>query len=247
MSDVHRRTTAIITMAGAGRRFRDAGHNVAKFRVNVRGRTLFAWSMESLRSFIDGGARFVFVSRVEDVAREFIFNEARAFGVASLEVVELDHLTDGQATTALLGGQALSSIDGPVFIYNIDTFVEPAYLPMSATRGEGWVPCFLAMGEGWSFARVDPSDRILELREKQRVAPWATIGLYWFASFAVYSAAYKTYYADAANLERGERYVAPLYNQLIAEGRPVYMHRVPTTAVHGLGTPMEVETFRAKA
>ncbi len=238
-------TTAIITMAGFGRRFAEAGYAVPKYRIEAHGRSLFAWAMLSLKSFAEAGARFVFVARKADAAGAFIRAEADALGIRDVRVIELDAPTDGQATTALLARKAVRDPSAPLLIYNIDTFVHPAALPHEAVRGEGWIPCFSAAGDAWSFAAADETGRVNEVREKVRISPHATIGLYWFASFDLYAHAYARHYSDPNNIEKGERYVAPLYNALIAEGRGVFVHDVPMQAVIPLGVPAEVEAFRA--
>jgi NDP-sugar pyrophosphorylase family protein len=237
------RTTAVITMAGQGQRFRAAGYDVPKFEIVVRGQTLFAWSMESLRSFIDAGATFVFVGRRADGAGAFIAEQSRRLGIHEHSVIELDSLTDGQATTALLAAPAIARGDAPFLIYNIDTHVAPDSLPADAIRGAGWIPCFAGEGAAWSFARADADGRVREVREKVRISPHATVGLYWFSSFDLYRDAYERHYQDGARVEAGERYVAPLYNDLIARDLAVYLHEVPTNAVIPLGTPAEVERF----
>jgi hypothetical protein len=240
-------TTAIITMAGFGRRFIDAGYTVPKYRIVVHGRSLFAWSMLSLRSFVEAGSPFVFVVRADDAAGDFIRSEARALGIRAVEIVELPAPTDGQATTAMAAKAAIATPAEPMLIYNIDTFVHPSALPASDVRGDGWIPCFPAAGDAWSFAAADDTGRVSLVREKARVSPHATVGLYWFASFEVYADAYARHYSDPANLEKGERYVAPIYNTLIADGRSVYIHDVPLDAVIPLGVPADVERFRLMA
>lgn len=238
-------TTAIITMAGFGRRFLEAGYSVPKYRISVHGRTLFGWSMLSLKGFIEERASFVFVVREADEAKQFIEAEARALGIAKVSILELEAPTDGQATSAMLAAPLVAQPDEPMLVYNIDTFVHPKSLRPQAVRGEGWIPCFHADGDGWSFAVADADGRVSELREKVRVSSNATVGLYWFSSFSSYAAAYGDYYRDGANMERGERYIAPLYNELISRGRPVFIHDVPVDDVIPLGVPSDVERFRS--
>lgn len=240
-------TNVVITMAGLGSRFREAGYDCAKFCIEVHGRTLFEWSMTSLRSFIREGASFTFVARREDSARPFIEAQCRHLGIEVAAVIELDALTDGQATSALLARDVLAGSDRPFLVYNIDTFVHPEALPATAVRGDGWVPCFPGAGEGWSFAKADENGRISELREKQRISNHATVGLYWFSSFDLYESAYTDYYRNQRNLEHGEKYIAPLYNHLIAAGKPVYLHEIPLDAVVPLGTPQDVVRFSGAA
>lgn len=237
-------STAIITMAGFGRRFADAGYTIPKYRIEVHGRTLFAWAMLSLKQFADAGWQFVFIVRDADKACSFIEAEARNVGITSRAVVELSAPTDGQATSALAAKAAVSKPDDPALIYNIDTFVHPNALPASAPHGDGWVPCFPGAGDSWSFAATDKTGRVLEIREKKRISPHATVGLYWFSSFTLFESAYRGYYTSAEALEMGERYVAPLYNLMIADGLPVYIHNIPIAAVIPLGIPDDVDRFR---
>ena len=71
--------------------------------------------------------------------------------------------------------------------------------------------------------------------------------LYWFGSFDLYEGAYLRHYSKASNIEMGERYVAPLYNTLIAEGRDIYLHDVPAAAVIPWGSRQMSEAFARRS
>ena len=43
--------TIVITMAGLGSRFRKAGYEMPKYMIEDHGKTLFDWSMESLKGY----------------------------------------------------------------------------------------------------------------------------------------------------------------------------------------------------
>lgn len=233
-------------MAGLGKRFRDAGYSVPKYQISVHGKTLFSWSMLSLQSFIQAGAKVTFVVQETDSPKSFIINECASLGIIDFSFVELKTLTDGQATSALLGGKEIAHHEWPFLIYNIDTFVHPHALPFSAVRGQGWIPCFPGKGSGWSFALASPDGKISLLKEKVRISSHASIGLYWFSSFDLYHKTYQAYYGDEKNLECGEKYIAPMFNQLIKEKLDVYLHEVPCDSVIPLGTPSELEIFRSQ-
>lgn len=237
-------TTIIITMAGFGRRFLDAGYSLPKYRIEAHGRSLFAWSMLSLRNFTRAGARFVFVVRKADEASQFIAAECSLLGILKFDVVEIEAPTDGQATTALLAAPAIGDMAEPMLIYNIDTFVHPDSLPADAARGDGWVPCFDAVGDHWSFALADASGRISEVREKVRISRHATVGLYWFSSFELFRQTYDAFYLGEGRHKAAERYVAPMYNSIIDAGRPVYVFDIPLDSVIPLGVPDEVKAFQ---
>ena len=198
-------TTAIITMAGFGWWFVDAGYSVPKYRIEVHGRPLFQWSMLSLRSFIRSGTSFVFIVRAEEGAEPFIREMSKQLQITVADVVQLTAPTDGQATTAMAASGVIAVRNKPILIYNIDTFVHPSAISAASVRGDGWLPCFAGSGERWSFAAVDKIGRVTEVREKVRISQHATLGLYWFSSFDLYEHAYRTHYADNSRLEKGER------------------------------------------
>jgi len=236
-------TNVMITMAGMGKRFRDAGYAGPKYTIKVHQKTLFTWSMLSLRSFYKSGAKFIFVVQRADQAVSFIYQECQSLGISSIKIIEIDGVTDGQATTALFGESAIDAPYDPFLVYNIDTFVHPDALPIESVRGDGFVPCFPGEGDGFSFALADEHGLIIDLKEKVRISSHATVGFYWFSSFHLYAQTYHDYYRDLSRLEKGEKYIAPMYRQMIQTGQSVFLHAVQKDAVIPLGTPAEVGDF----
>lgn len=234
----------VITMAGLGSRFRKAGYNMPKFMLEVRGKTLFEWSMLSLIDYnkqLD--VKYIFVVRKEDNARDFIMGKIVGMGIKNAEIVEIAELTDGQATSAMLAKPYWRE-DDELVIYNIDTYIEPGVMRYNDVSGDGYIPCFNAPGEHWSFVRLDESGRAVEVREKQRISDNCTVGLYYFKSAMLYEKLYDEYYIDNVNIEKNEKFIAPLYNYMIKKGMEVRVSVIPFEKVHVLGTPEEVEVFK---
>lgn len=113
--------TIVITMAGLGSRFRKAGYTVPKYMIEAHGKTLFEWSMESLSGFDLEKNTCIFIVRKEDDASAFIHDTCKKLGIADVKVIELDYLTDGQATTAMLASKEWEKNDS-LMIYNIATW-----------------------------------------------------------------------------------------------------------------------------
>lgn len=238
--------TLAITMAGFGSRFQRAGYTEPKYKVSVLGRPLFDWSMLSLQAFRENEWQFSFAVRAADNSRSFIEQRCAMLELPLGEFIALNEPTDGQATTAYLLAQA-SNPDLPFAIFNIDTLVRPgaicpADIPDTA---HGWIPCFPGPGEGWSFARTDETGQVIEMREKKRISENATVGFYWFRSADLYIKMYRKFFSQGRGEEKGERYVAPLYNQLVADGLPVNISSLHLNDLGMLGTPEQVKSFES--
>ena len=226
-------------MAGLGTRFSQAGYTVPKFQVLAHGRSLLEWSLTSLEQFFHHPFTFVLLKNAAHSA--FIRAASAALGISSVSICEIDAVTSGQAETALLGLNATPEESGPIMIYNIDTYVEPWALSPQSIRGAGWIPCFEAEGDAWSFVTFDKAMRVDQVVEKRRISPFATIGLYYFESTFLYRDAYRRY--DFAGYK--ERFVAPLYEELLRQGHPIYTTLVAPRAMHPLGTPEQVKLFES--
>ena len=206
--------TVIITMAGLGSRFRKAGYNCPKYMIEARGKTLFEWSMDSLLDYNSHVSKYVFVVRKEDNTSDFIKEKCIKYGIDNVNVVEIDYMTDGQATTCMLAIPYCNPTDA-IMVYNIDTYIEPYEMKYIDISGDGHIPCFHAGGDHWSFAKLSKNGKVVEVREKLRISDNCTLGAYYFSSAQLYKDLYEEYYADDSLMEKNEKYIAPLYNLMI--------------------------------
>ena len=235
--------TIVITMAGLGSRFKKAGYEMPKYMIEAHGKTLFDWSMESLKGYEKEDTEYIFIVRKEDKAEEFILSHCKMVGITNAKVVEIDKLTDGQATTAMLAAPYWKK-ESELMIYNIDTYVESYELKTEDIAGEGYIPCFHAEGDHWSFVKLDEAGNAVEVREKVRISDNCTLGAYYFKTCELYESLYQEYYSTEEKLEKGEKYVAPLYNYMIEKGMEVRISIIDYGKVHVLGTPEELEVFK---
>ena len=96
--NMEKKLDIVITMAGLGSRFKKAGYNVPKYMIEAHGKTLFEWSMTSLSDYQPMVEQFIFIVRKEDHSLEFIKSACKKLGIKKHHVIEIDYLTDGQAT-----------------------------------------------------------------------------------------------------------------------------------------------------
>ncbi|MHC6202926.1 glycosyltransferase family 2 protein [Breznakiellaceae bacterium SP9] len=233
----------VITMAGEGRRFREAGYKVPKYQIIAHGKTLFEWSLSSLSGFFAHTFQYIFIVLKQDNACGFINRICTKMNLSPIKIIEIDTITDGQATTASLAGKEWVK-EHELLIYNIDTYIEPNNMRYNQIKGDGFIPCFKGDGDHWSFVKLDNTGKAEIVKEKERISENCTVGAYYFKSCALYEQAYKEYYNSPVAIK--EKYVAPLYNHLIQQGKEIRIADIPVQSVHVLGTPAELSIFESK-
>lgn len=242
---MNKKIDIVITMAGLGSRFRKVGYTVPKYMIEVKGKTLFEWSIISLEGCKKDLNQYIFITMKNESVdvKAFIENKCSMMGIDNYHIILLDYLTDGQATTAKLASKFWNKDNG-LLIYKIDTYVEPGEIQSDKFKGDGFIPCFHAEGDHWSFVRLDSNGKVAEIKEKQRISNYCTLGAYYFKTCQFYESLYEDYYGETQKLVNGEKYVAPLYNYLLSKGGKIYISNIDSQKVHVLGTPEELESFR---
>lgn len=234
----------VITMGGLGSRFRKMGYQVPKYMIEAKGKTLFEWSMISLEGYKKDVGQYIFIAMKDETCdvESFIREKCRELHLENYRLILLDYLTDGQATTAMTA-QKYWNPEHALLIYNIDTYVESGEMNSAELKGDGFIPCFQAEGEHWSFVRLDENGKAVEIKEKKRISNHCTLGAYYFKSCKLYAALYEEYYTKTRELVNGEKYVAPLYDYLLTKGGEIYISDIDPAKVHVLGTPEELQVF----
>lgn len=225
----------IIPMAGLSSRFFKAGFNKPKYQLEVGGVTVFSRAVKSFENYFNT-EKFVFVVRDVFGTNNFVRAELQALGVVDFELVCLPHETRGQAETVYLASK--SQEDSPLTIFNIDTFRYDYSHPEFLSRCDGYLEVFSAPGEQWSF--VDPIDdeNVGRTTEKQRISDLCSNGLYYFSSSKRFESLFEAAEREGRTV-RGEYYIAPLYNDLIADGGIVKYRLVGISQMGFCGTPEE--------
>lgn len=230
-------------MAGEGSRFKKAGYAIPKFMIEVKGKTLFEWSLDSLSDYAKHISKYIFITQKKDCAKEFIEIKCKNYNITNLNIIELNYLTDGQATTCM-SAIPYCKLDEPIFIYNIDTYIEPGAMKCSQILEDGHIPCFNAEGNHWSFVSVDENNLAIKISEKKRISNNCSVGAYYFSTANLFKEMYEEYYANPSNIVNGEKYIAPMYNYMIEKGKKVSISLIENSKVHVLGTPEELNKFK---
>jgi NDP-sugar pyrophosphorylase family protein len=244
-SERPRPVNVVIPMAGLGSRFVKAGYSKPKPFIDVAGRTMIERVMEALP--LPGAHYLLLGQRAHFDAHPEVVAELLARGDVTLLPVDLT--TEGAACTVLLA-RALIDNDAPLMIANCDQIVDfdcRAYIADSDRRGlDGSILVFRdeERNKKWSFVRLDEAGLVREAREKVAISDLATIGIYYFRRGRDFVAAAIDMIArnDRSN---NEFYVCPVYNYLIASGAKIGVGEVDVSAMHGVGTPEDLDVYLA--
>ncbi|HBL5393555.1 TPA: glycosyltransferase family 2 protein [Enterobacter hormaechei] len=240
----------VIPMAGLSSRFLNAGYKKPKYMLEAHGKTLFSHSVESFSSYFEC-EKFLFIIRDVYNTDIFVEHQAKQLGILDFEIVTLTEETRGQAETVALGLEKLRdksnlNDDCSITIFNIDTFRPNFKYPDLTILGDGYLEVFIGSGDNWSFAKpkIEGSTIVIKTAEKNPISDLCCTGLYYFKSLAQYLDAYYDYFnKPESDWEKGELYVAPLYNNLISKSKEVHYNLISRESVVFCGIPEEYEDF----
>ena len=231
----------ILPMAGRGSRFAEIGYAVPKPLIDVKGRPMYSWAMDSLP--LHFAKRVVFVclrAHLTDLSLEQDIKTR--YARLNPVIIPLDKVTEGQACTVLEARDYINN-DEPLIIYNADTYClcssDDVFTNLK-NDVDGVISVFKADGDKWSFARMDKSGRVVETAEKRRISEWATTGLYHFTRGRDFVFHAEKMIAENERVNK-EFYVAPVYNRLIAAGANIRCDVAREVWV--LGTPEDLAHF----
>lgn len=236
----------VIPMAGLSSRFFNAGFNKPKYMLEAHGKTLFEYSVESFKAYFDTDT-FLFIVRSAYGTPEFVKQKSIELGIKTFSIVTLDHDTRGQAETVYLGLHDVienEQVDKEqeVTIFNIDTFRPNFIKPNIPSTSDGYLEVFKGSGDNWSFAlpENESSTKVIKTAEKKQISDLCSTGLYQFKNCSIYFKAFEEYLSlPIKDWEKGELYIAPIYNILINNGHDIHYHLINESDVIFCGTPDE--------
>lgn len=230
-------------MAGKGSRFAKEGYKEPKFLLKIEGKTLLEYSVESLP--IKAASKIIFILLEEhekewDVS-SFIKSKYTDF---RLEFIILKDVTRGQSET-VLAAESLIDNDEQLMVYNIDTFFYSHTLSSNilAKDCDGYIGAFQDDENKWSFAKTNKDGWVVKTAEKNPISNNALTGMYHFGAGKDFVRVAKNAIQDNDRI-KNEFYIAPLYNQLIEEGKKFKLDFV--TDFVALGTPQDFEYAKSQ-
>lgn len=233
----------VIPMAGAGSRFVDAGYKLPKPFIDVNGKPMISRVMDNL---VMEDTRFYLVGRKEHLEKENSL-VAQLKEQYEVELIEIDHLTEGTACTVLYARKFINN-DIPLLIANSDQLVDiniSDFVSDCLNRGlDGSIMTFdePSGDTKWSYARINTDGIVEEVREKLAISEHATVGIYLYSK--------GRYFVNATidmmikkDMVNNEYYTCPTYNYLIKDGLNIGIYDINYSQMHGLGTPDDLNKY----
>lgn len=228
----------IIPMSGRGKRFNDAGYQFPKPLLPIFGKPMIQFVVENL----DIDARYIFICRKDHYEKFSLKNILKSIS-PGCEIILTDGITDGAASSVLLAENLINN-DEELIIANSDQWVDwmsSHFLKfMKRKNADGGMLTFLSTSDKWSYVKLNDDGSITEVAEKKPISNIATVGVYYFKhGLDFVNSATKMIRKNIR--VNNEFYVAPVYNEMIDEGKKIYPYHV--AEMHGLGTPEDLNDF----
>lgn len=234
----------VIPIAGEGSRFARVGYKLPKPFIDVEGEPMVSRVLENIAL---KDAKYLLVCRPEHLGEAYESHRRRIQSKFDCTFLPVDKPTEGAACTILHARKFIDN-DSPLLLANSDQVVDIDIAKFCADctgRGlDGSIMTFRdpSLNPKWSYAKAGADGIVTEVREKQAISDQATVGIYYFrrGSDFVDGALDMIIRNDRTN---NEFYTCPVYNYVIREGRRVGIFEIPANAMHGLGTPEDLEIY----
>lgn len=248
----------VVPMAGKGSRFLDAQNSNQEYKkpkplINIKGKPMVVWAIESLAKFKINPSNLVFICRRDHQDEFKIVEKLKELFGSEVKIILLDQITRGALETVLKAKDYINT-DEDIIISDSDHFFDGSYLANAVKNKDagtvGIIPVFPPPDEEvkWSYTLFDKDFTALAVGEKDpdlaAKGAYANIGGYYFSNgkFFVKEAEEMIFDGEMYGAPgKQEFYVAPLYQRLIKKGYKVKAALTPK--VWGLGTPKDVEYF----
>lgn len=244
----------LIPMAGAGKRFSDAGYTVSKPLIPttyLKDGQKYPMVVCAVKDIVDlvGNGNIIFINRTDNTAETFHevkshFENARFIGI--------DHLTEGQACTCLLAKDMINN-DQPLFIGGCDNGMVADAEKFSRLSEKADVlvftyrhhDCVLRNPNAYGWVMTDADGRATGVSVKKAISEdpmndHAIVASFWFKKGAYFVDNAEKMIADDDRINN-EFYVDKVMDHCISSGLKVMVYEIDRYI--GWGTPEDYECY----
>jgi dTDP-glucose pyrophosphorylase len=229
----------VIPMAGQGKRFKNAGFLEPKPMIDIAGKKMIEWALESLSGLkIPHSLIFIAMKQDLDAGLNKILNPLG-------KVIGLTDATDGAVNSTLQAKQLINS-DTPLIIsccdqylnWDINDFVK------NSVGYDASIAVFKSSNPHHSYISVD-NKNVTHIEEKIVISDLACGGIYFYKSGNTFVNSAESLIAKNVRTQ-GEFYLSPVLNELISNKKSATYFELDQENIHMLGTPEEISVFLNK-
>ena len=228
----------LIPMAGAGRRFAEAGYTFPKPLIDVKNKPMIQAVVDNLAI----QATYTYIvqkSHFEKYNLGYLLNAI----TPNCNIVQVDGVTEGAAVTCLLAKEFIDT-ESSLVVANSDQIVDwnsrEFLYEMHSKNADGGIATFKSTHPKWSYVKVNELGLVTEVAEKKPISDDATVGIYYWKHGSDF-VKYAEQMIEKNIRVNGEFYTCPVFNEAIRDGKQVY-----TTIVDkmwGIGTPEDLNYY----
>lgn len=235
----------VIPAAGNGSRFFKQGWKKPKPFIDVNGLPMIERVLQNVYQPNVNAHVLLQTSHSEYCS---VLSDGSLFQKSNLHFV--DKLTEGTACTILKIHEKINN-DAPLLVVNSDQLIELdaalLFEDMAERDLDGLIVVFNepTRDPKWSYAMLDVRNMVTRVAEKEPISNLATVGWYLFRTGKDFVGAAIDMIVDNHRVNN-EFYTCPVYNYLITKDKRVGVYVIDKSAMHGLGTPQDLESYLNK-
>jgi NDP-sugar pyrophosphorylase family protein len=230
----------IIPMAGRGSRYANVGYTTPKPLIEINGKSMLYHAFQSVKDV--PYTKVVFIALKEHERDYGIRKLIQEQIVQDFELILLDDVTEGQLCT-VLEASAYFKQGHAILIAASDSYIKSNIEnDIKQNNIDGLISVINLPGEQWSFAKTDEEGKVIEVAEKTRISDNASTGIYYFKDARLFEQMGNEL-INQKETTKGEYYIMPLYNKLIAQGANIRLSQA--NAMWDMGTPEAKQKFEA--
>ena len=235
----------VVPMAGLGSRFRNAGIETPKPLIEVEGRKIVEHAISSL----DMPGNYIFITRkYSNKDYNDILTKTLKDLIPDCIEIQIDREQYGAADACLYAEKYIDNND-PLIITNCDQllrwnaqeFLDKVY----SNDPGGAISIFKSTDDKNSFAIIQ-DERVVELAEKKVISDDALMGIHYWKHGKDFVSSAKKLLTEYKTIGLKECYISNTYNYLIEDGMYIMPFYMKKNSFIPLGTPEDVEIYRAK-
>lgn len=233
----------VMPMAGRGSRFSSTGIDTPKPLIEVGGRPMFSWALDSVSGL--SYSKLITIVLQEHQDQFNISEQIRKHSEGNVEIIALPSVTGGQLCSVLAAKSYINN-DEDVLIVPSDSLVisdMAGDIASAPSNCQGIISVAKMPGEHWSFARLGKNREVLQVAEKVRISEYASTGLYYFLKGKELVQTAEEMIAKNEKTQ-GEYYVIPVYEKYLQKSWKVMASFA--SELWDMGNPEALKVFKEK-